>query len=55
MHTEVPLLSGGKAIAVDLKAKLTAFFHGTPILVERKTDKLVMQTWVFGTWFLKNE
>ena len=53
------VVSGGKAVVLlfELWTEPAAFFDEREIsfLFEKATDKLVIQTWVFGPHFLKNE
>lgn len=40
-----------------LQAEPMTSFHETPLLLQKPTDRetTVIQTWVFGQYFLKNE
>lgn len=58
LHTKIQWLSRGKAICDCLSCKLnSSLFHGTPLLLDRKSDKqnMVIQTWVSGSRFLENK
>lgn len=42
-------------MGMDLPAELGIFYEINPFLLERGTDRLVIQSWIFGKYFLEKE
>lgn len=40
---------------MDLPAELGIFYEINPFLLERGIDRLVIQSWIFGKYFLEKE